>query len=640
MHARDGHAYRPHPALALAPALAIAAMTTPGHCVAAPPVAAQAAEAAPAATSGGGGQVPEIAFEKYTLPNGLQVILHIDRKLPVVHVNQWFHVGSKNEEPRRTGFAHLFEHLMFQGSKNVPGEYFDIVETAGANLKEGGVNGTTDFDRTNYFATVPSGNLETLLWIESDRLTSLDEALTQEKLDNQRDVVKNERRQGLENTPYGRWFKLMSENLHPASHPYSHAVIGSHEDLTAATLEDAQNFFRTYYNPNNLSLVIAGDFDPTEAKRLVEKYFGAIPAGPALDRPKRWIPKLDSEHVIDVADRVPLERSYMVWPAPEFFGDDQQALDLASVILADGLSSRLNKALVYDRELCSDVGAFNAAFEISGAFVVIATARPGIGLAEIEEGVTKEIARLASNGPTAAEMTRAKTKTEAGYVQALQGLGGFGGKADRLNQYNTFLDDPGKFAEDLARTRAVTTGELRSAVSRWLDHRNRLVIRFHPETSSRETTADLDRSVQPPLGADRPFLAPEVQSGRLDNGMEVLVVERRDLPMVSVTLATRAGTIADPAGKEGTATLTAIDHGPRHPHQEGTGNRGGVRRSRHRDLDQRRSRARERLDVGAQAEPEPRPRPHERRRAQSHLPAERGGSGARDPARRHRPGVQ
>jgi len=226
--------------------------------------------------------VPKIEFEKYMLPNGLQVILHVDRKLPVVHVNQWFHVGSANERLGRSGFAHLFEHMMFQGSKNANKEYFEYVEAAGANLLEGGVNGTTNQDRTNYFATVPSGNLETLLWLEADRLATLPEVVDKAKFDNQVMVVQNERRQGLENQPYGRAFKLMLQNLYPIGHPYNTDVIGEHTDLTASTVEDVKNFFRTYYSPNNLSLVIAGDFDPAEAKRLVEKYFGTIPPGPAL----------------------------------------------------------------------------------------------------------------------------------------------------------------------------------------------------------------------------------------------------------------------------------------------------------------------------------------------------------------------
>ena len=543
MHARENTHARFGPPLAVA-FTALAALALPSQGTAAP-------------ASSGGNEVPQITFEKYTLPNGLQVILHVDRKLPVVHVNQWFHVGSKNEEPRRTGFAHLFEHLMFQGSKNVPGEYFGIVENAGANLREGGVNGTTDTDRTNYFATVPSANLEQLLWIESDRLASLGDALTQEKLDNQRDVVKNERRQGLENTPYGRWHKIVIENMHPAGHPYAHTVIGSHEDLTAATLDDAKNFFKMFYTPNNLSLVIAGDFDPAEAKALVEKYFASIPAGQTLDRPKRWIPVLDGERVIDALDRVPQERVYIAWPAPEIFGTDQHALDLASSVLADGLSSRLNKALVYDRQLCSDVSAFNWTMEVSGMFIVIATARPGASLADIETGITQEIHRLAAKGPTADEITRAKTKAEYGYVHGLESLGGFGGKADRLNYYNTYLNDPGKFEEDLSLIRAVTPTTMRTAVGKWLDTPNRLIVRFHPEASSREVASNLDRTKNPGLGADRQFLAPEVQTGKLPNGIDVFVVERHELPMVAVSLATRAGTAADPAGKDGVAELTA-----------------------------------------------------------------------------------
>ena len=507
--------------------------------------------------------IPKVEFEKYTLPNGLQVILHVDRKLPIVHVNQWFHVGSKNERTGRTGFAHLFEHMMFQGSKNASKDYFAYAEKAGANLAEGGVNGTTNNDRTNYFATVPSGNLEDVLWFESDRLATLPDALTKEKLDNQRDVVKNERRQGLENTPYGRWFKLVTENIHPAGHPYSWTVIGSHEDLTAASLDDVKDFFRTYYTPNNLSLVIAGDFDPAEAKRLVEKYFGGIPAGPPLDRPTLWIPVLERERIIEATDRVPQDRTYMTWPSPQGFAPGDAELDLTSLILTDGLSSRLNKVLVYDKPLCTAVQSFQNSAEISGWFAVIATARPGTSLAEIERIVRDEIARLAKNGPTPAELARAKTKQQYNFVTGLERIGGFGGKADLLNQYNTYLGDPGKFDEDVARYERVTVADVRQTVERWLNTRNRLLVRFHPEQSSRSTTAELDRSKEPSLGADRPFHAPDVQSAKLENGLEVFVVERADLPKVAVTLATKAGSGADPAGKGGTAHLVVntIDMG-------------------------------------------------------------------------------
>lgn len=518
--------------------------------------AARERPAAPAA-------LPKVEFEKYVLPNGLQVILHVDRKLPIVHVNQWFHVGSKNERTGRTGFAHLFEHMMFQGSKNASKDYFVYAEKAGANLAEGGVNGTTNNDRTNYFATVPSGNLEDILWLESDRLATLADALTKEKLDNQRDVVKNERRQGLENTPYGRWFKLVTENIHPAGHPYSWTVIGSHEDLTAASLDDVKDFFRTYYTPNNLSLVIAGDFDPADAKRLVEKYFGGIPAGPPLDRPTLWIPTLDRERIIEATDRVPQDRTYMTWPSPQVFGPGDAELDLTSLILTDGLSARLNKVLVYDKQLCTAVQSFQNSAEISGWFAVIVTARPGASLATIEGIVTDEIARLAKNGPTPAELARAKTKQQYNFVTGLERIGGFGGKADALNRYNTYLGDPGKFEEDIARYDKVTVADVRQTVDRWLNTRNRLLVRFHPEQSSRATTASLDRAKEPALGADRPFHAPDVQTAKLENGLEIFVVERSDLPKVAVTLANRAGSGADPAGKGGTAHLavTTIDLG-------------------------------------------------------------------------------
>ncbi len=521
--------------------------------------AAAASGQTPAAAS----SVPRIEFEKYTLPNGIQVILHVDRKLPIVHVNQWYHVGSKNEKPGRTGFAHLFEHMMFQGSGNAKEDYFTYVETLGANLQEGGVNGTTNQDRTNYFATVPSSNLETLLWLESDRLATLTEAMTKEKLDNQRDVVKNERRQGLENTPYGRWFKLVLENMYPAGHPYSWPVIGSHEDLSAASLEDVTEFFKTYYTPNDLSLVIAGDFDPAEAKRLVEKYFGSIPAGPSLDRPTLWIPTLSGEKIIEATDRVPQDRVYMTWPTPPGFAPGDADLDLASLILADGLSSRLNKALVYDRQLCTAVQAFQASSEIASWFAVIATARPGVSLEEIENVVSDEIARLAKTGPTPAELARARTKQEFQFVTALEGIGGFGGKSDRLNQYNTYLGDPGKLDWDMARYRNGTTDSVRRAVAKYLDTRNRLLVRFRVEKSGRATETAVDRSQEPPTGVDRPFVAPTVQTAKLPNGMDLFVVQRAELPKVDVTFVTRAGAEADPTGKAGLAHMTAtqIDMG-------------------------------------------------------------------------------
>ncbi len=500
--------------------------------------------------------VPKIEFEKYTLPNGLQVILHVDRKLPIVHVNQWFYVGSANERMGRSGFAHLFEHMMFQGSKNASKDYFTYVEAAGANLLEGGVNGTTNQDRTNYFATVPSGNLENLLWIEADRLATLPDGMTAEKLENQRNVVKNERRQGLENTPYGRWYKILNENLFPLGHPYHTDVIGSQEDLSAASMNDVMDFFRKYYTPNNLSLVVSGDFDIAQAKPLIEKYFGTIPAGPALERPAKAMTKLDGEKIVEVSDRVPQERTYFGWTTPAYFDAGDAELELVASILTDGLSARLNKALLYDKQLASNAVAFQSGQPLGGAFMMWATARPGVELKQIEQIIDAEIARLAKEGPTVEELNRAKTKWEFGFISGLERIGGFGGKSDLLNQYNTFLGNPGMFEQDLARHRNVTAEGVKSAVDKYLNTKNRVLVRFRPEKSGQPSQVAVDRTKEPALGGDKPFNAPDVKTAKLENGLEVFVVEKPEIPKVAVSMVTRAGSVADPNAKAGLAAMT------------------------------------------------------------------------------------
>ncbi len=351
----------------------------------------------------GGSKIPRIEFQKFMLANGLDVILHEDHKLPVVHVNLWYHVGSKNERSGKTGFAHLFEHMMFEGSRNLKGEYVSLMEKAGANIFQGGVNGTTDFDRTNYFETVPSGSLELVLWAESDRMAYLLDALTQENLDNQRDVVKNERRQGMDNVPYGRSMEMLFENLFPKGHPYSWHIIGKMEDLDNASRDDVKEFFRTYYTPNNCTLVIAGDFDPSEARRLVETYFGPIAPGPPLARPERYVVALESNRRLVVKDRVPQERLYLAWPAVPFFEADDAALDILSNVLSEGKNSRLYKRMVYDEQVASEVSAFNYSLEIAGLLGIIATARPGVPLAKLESLIHDEISRIAKVGPTEEE---------------------------------------------------------------------------------------------------------------------------------------------------------------------------------------------------------------------------------------------
>lgn len=508
-------------------------------------------------------QVPKIEFEKYILPNGLQVILHHDPKLPMVHVNMWYHVGAKNEVPGRTGFAHLFEHMMFQGSKHAGDEPLILLERAGANLMAGGVNGTTNFDRTNYFETLPRESLELALWFESDRMGFLLDAFTEEKLNNQRDVVKNERRQGVENMPYGRAFEIMSQELFPQGHPYAHSVIGSMEDLTAASPEDVKGFFRSYYTPNNCTLTIAGDFDPAEAKRLVEKYFGPIPPGPALARPKRWVVELPEEKRLVVSDRVPQDRLYLIWPSLPYFEPGDAELDIIARLLSDGKDSRLYQALVYEKQIASQVNAMNMSMEATGAFLIVATARPGHSLEELEEAIDTELARLARHGPTRDELTRALAKEEYSFLTDLERIGGFGGKADRLAMYNTYLGDPDFFQQDFDRYQKLTRADIQKAAERFLNHRRRLAISFLREQSGRPTVAEFDRSQQPPIGARRGFTPPIPQSQELANGLTVVVAERHEVPKVAVTLVVGSGAAADLPEQAGLAWMTAqmLDEG-------------------------------------------------------------------------------
>ena len=497
--------------------------------------------------------VPKVEFEKIVLPNGLQIILHVDRKLPIAHVNLYVHVGSKDEKIGRTGFAHLFEHLMFAGSKNADERFMSLIEKAGGNIYEDGVAGFTFWDTTVYSETVPAGNLEYILWLESDRLATLADALTEEKLDNAKDVIKNEYRESIEDQPYNRWLPVMFQNLYPYQHPYSHYIIGDPRDVTAATLKEAKDFFKSYYTPNNMSLVVAGDFDIAETKRLVEKYFASIPAGPPVDRPIHWATKLDGEKIIEVRDQISQERTYFTWLTPAYFDPGDAELDLALTILTDGLQSRLNKILVHDKQLCSDVGGYQWSKELDSNLVLWATARPGVQLSEVEQVVTQEIAKLARDGPTIAELNRAKTRWE---FQNLSNIEKLSGKASFLNMYNIYLGRPDMFEADAARYNNATAEGVRQAVSKWLDTRNRLLVRIRPKTVGRESDdVVLDRSKRPPFGETEHFQAPEVKTAKLENGLDVFVVERHDLPKVAVHLAVRVGSVADPAGKDGLADM-------------------------------------------------------------------------------------
>ncbi len=417
-----------------------------------------------------------IKFEKYVLPNGLQVILHEDHSTPIVAVNIWYHVGSAREKPGRTGFAHLFEHMMFQGSLDVPkGGHFGSLQDAGGTL-----NGSTTNDRTNYWENVPSQFLELALYLESDRMGFLVPAMTQEKLDNQRDVVKNERRQSYDNRPYGRADETIAAMLYEPLHPYNWPVIGSMADLSAASLDDVKEFFMLYYAPNNASLVIAGDFNPAQAKEWVDKYFGGLPRGKqvekvAINQPTQNIAKRQT-----MEDHVQLPRLYLTWHSTPQSGEDDATLDVVADILAGGKNSRAYKSLVYEKQIAQDVSAYQASREIASLFQVEITAKPGFTLVDIEKGIDEEITKMQLSGVTERELQRSKNSIKANFIYRLQSVGGFGGKADQLNRYNVMWGDPGYFNDDLARYQKITTADVQRVARKYLT-KERVALSVVPE---------------------------------------------------------------------------------------------------------------------------------------------------------------
>lgn len=430
-----------------------------------------------------GAQAPRalsVPYTEFTLPNGLHVILHRDTSVPTVAVNLWYHVGSGHERPGRTGFAHLFEHIMFEGSKHVPeGAFDEWLEAAG-----GRNNGSTSPDRTNYIIDVPSNALELALFLESDRMGFLLDTMSPALVDGQRDVVKNERRQGVENAPYGQAFIELGTMLYPKGHPYSWPTIGYMEDLSAASHDDVVDFFRTYYAPNNASLVIAGDFDPNEARRLVEKWFSEIPRGrpvPPLDAPAVRLSEVVRK---TITDRVQLPRLYLAWHTPRAYAPGDATLDVVSNLLAGGKNSRLYKRLVYDTQIAQDVFAFQQSQMLGSNFLVVATARPGQSLERIQAVIDEEIARLAADGPDAREVARARSQIEASFYRRMERAGGFSGKADQLNQYYAATGMPDFFENDLARYRAVSASDIRSAVAFYLPADRRVELSVVPGGSN------------------------------------------------------------------------------------------------------------------------------------------------------------
>jgi zinc protease len=417
----------------------------------------------------------EIPFTKVVLDNGLNVIVHEDRAVPIAAVNVWYHVGSKNERPGRTGFAHLFEHLMFEGSAHYDRGFFQPLQEVGAAL-----NGSTNSDRTNYWEVVPTSALERALWMESDRMGFLLPALTERKLANQRDVVINERRQSYENRPYGLASFAMLAALYPPNHPYSWPTIGSAEDVRQATLEDVSAFFRTYYHPANASLVVAGDVESGAAVELVRRYFGELPAGPAT--PAVQVPADDDvrETRLSLIDRVQLPRLYLAWRSPGLFQPGDAELDLLAGVLAHGKTSRLYRTLVFERRIATDVSAAQNSRELSGFFQIAATAAPGVSLVEIEAAIEAELRVVGGGGCEPHELERSAAQIEAQFVFGLQTVGGFGGRSDQLNAYNVFVGDPGFVERDLSRYRAVDLAQLTRAARTWLVPDRRVALSVVP----------------------------------------------------------------------------------------------------------------------------------------------------------------
>ncbi|HUQ53837.1 MAG TPA: pitrilysin family protein [Gammaproteobacteria bacterium] len=496
-------------------------------------------------------QDPEIPFDEFYLDNGLRVVVHEDRKAPIVAITIWYHVGSKNEVPGKTGFAHLFEHLMFNGSENHDDDYFRPLQEVGVT----NINGTTDFDRTNYFETVPTSALDLALWLESDRMGHLVGAIDQDKLDEQRGVVQNEKRQG-DNEPYGKVFETILTNLFPPGHPYSWETIGSMEDLNAASLEDVKKWFETYYGPNNATLVLAGDIDVATARDKVQRYFGDIPPGPPLTHKQRFIPPNVPSSRIVMEDRVPEARIYKVWLAPEWISDDSTYLQLADYVLTSGKTSRLYRRLVYEDQIATDASAFAMINEIAGAYVVYATAAEGQDLATVERALDEELERFLADGPTRAELDRVKTELRSGFIRGVEQVGGFRGKSNILAENAVYGGRPDFYKHSLELTNTATPQQVLQTARKWI-RGEPLVIEVHPyATGLAPDSTSVDRSTMPmpQTFPEAPF--PALQQATLANGMRLIVAERHAVPVVQLSLQLDAGYAADQFASPGVATMT------------------------------------------------------------------------------------
>lgn len=491
----------------------------------------------------------DIPFTQFTLANGLRVVVHEDRKAPIVAVSVWYHVGSKDEPEGKTGFAHLFEHLMFNGSENYDGEYFAPLEEVGATS----LNGTTWFDRTNYFQNVPTPALERVLWLESDRMGHLLGAVTQEKLDNQRGVVQNEKRQG-DNQPYGLVEYHMLEGLFPPGHPYRHSTIGSMEDLNAATLDDVHDWFKRYYGPNNAVLVLAGDIDAETARPLVEKYFGDIPPGPPLARMTQWVPIRPANTTEAMTDRVPNARVYRSWTVPPRNHREAYLLHLAAKVLADGKTAPFYHDLVYDKRLATAVSVSVEPHQLASMFQIEIDVAPGVAPEDVIARLDALLADFLEQGPSADELARAAIGIEAGVVRGLEQVGGFGGKAVTLAEGALYADDPAFFKTALGWIREAKRRDVRDAARQWLRHGyHQITVRPHGDLAA--AGAGADRSQIPAVTATPDLVFPAIERAQLSNGIPVVLARRDAVPVVEVAVQFNAGFAADHGGKLGTASL-------------------------------------------------------------------------------------
>ena len=493
----------------------------------------------------------DIPYTKYVLDNGLRLIVHEDHKAPIVAVNVWYDVGAADEEPGKTGFAHLFEHLMFNGSEHYNDDYFKPFDRVGAT----GMNGTTNQDRTNYFQVVPTTALDMALWMESDRMGHMLGAVDQARLDEQRGVVQNEKRQG-ENQPYGKVFLTIFENTYPTGHPYDHSTIGSMDDLNAASLDDVRTWFETWYGAANAVLVVAGDVDPEDVRARVERHFGHIPSGPPLIKPDVDLARRTGESRIVLQDRVPQARVYKAWNVAALGDPALDHLALAGDVLAGGRSSRLYRRLVYEDQIATDVSAFALSRQFGSLFILQATAQPGQDLAAVEAVLDEELRAFLESGPTAAELTRAQTRRRASFVRGVERIGGFGGKSDVLAQSEVYLGSPDGHLRTQQTIIDATPADVRAAAVEWVG-RGALTVEVRPFPDYAAGESDVDRSSGPPEVTDFPAASfPARETTRLSNGLEVILARRAAVPVVDFNLLLDAGYAADQLALPGTARMT------------------------------------------------------------------------------------